>query len=55
MPGFISFGFGPDPLGRLVNLVMWALMTVKYIISLHISTKRLLPRLPHLLVNVSSA
>ncbi|PSC67659.1 methyltransferase type 11 isoform A [Micractinium conductrix] len=49
--GFISFAFGPDLLSRLVNLMMWLLMTVKYVITLHVSTKSLLPRLPHLLVS----
>lgn len=50
---FISFAFGPDLLSRFINLVLWALMTVKSVVALHLGTKSLLPRLPHLLVNVS--
>ncbi|KAL4427343.1 hypothetical protein ABPG77_003252 [Micractinium sp. CCAP 211/92] len=48
--GFISFAFQPDLLSRFINFVMWILMTVKYVITLHNSTKSLLPRLPHLLI-----
>ncbi|EFN52920.1 hypothetical protein CHLNCDRAFT_138505 [Chlorella variabilis] len=48
---FISFAFGPDLLSRFINLVLWALMTVKSVVALHLGTKSLLPRLPHLLVN----
>ncbi|KAL4440260.1 hypothetical protein ABPG75_003261 [Micractinium tetrahymenae] len=48
--GFISFAFQPDLLSRFINFVMWALMTVKYVTTLHNSSKSLLPRLPHLLI-----
>ncbi len=50
---FISFAFGPDLLSRFINLVLWALMIVKSVVALHLGTKSLLPRLPHLLVSVS--
>ncbi|KAI7837872.1 hypothetical protein COHA_008359 [Chlorella ohadii] len=50
--GFISFALGSDFLSRFISFTMWILMTVKYVIVLHQSTKALLPRLPHLLVKM---
>ncbi len=50
--GFVTFALGPDLLSRFINLVLWMLMSVKYVTMLHMTTKSLLPRVPHLLVNV---
>lgn len=52
--GFISFALGTDLLSRFLNLVMFLLMVVKYLGVMHMNTKKLLPRLPHLLVSVST-
>ncbi|KAI3431554.1 hypothetical protein D9Q98_004603 [Chlorella vulgaris] len=49
--GFVTFALGPDLLSRFINLVLWMLMSVKYVTVLHMTTKSLLPRVPHLLVN----